>query len=105
MIVASMTTSRLNQLSAAQLAAVAAGPATFIAQVVQGSARLELYYIAGHFIELGYYSKRFLGFSYQWRLCFANHFPNSPASTPYLTIYLPSITLDAGLTTPQNFSR
>lgn len=88
-----MTTSRLNQLSAAQLATLAARSATFIAQVVQASARLELYYIAGHFIELGYCPKRFLGYPYQWRLCFVNHFPDNPASTPYLTIYLPAITM------------
>lgn len=88
-----MTNSRLNQLSAAQLATLATRSATFVAQVNQASARLELYYVADHFIELGYSPKRFLGYPFQWRLCFANHFPNSPASTPYLTVYLPSITL------------
>lgn len=83
----------LNQLNASQLAKLAVTSGTFLAKVVQSSVKTELYYVRGHFIEINYCSKRFLGYPFQWRLCFAIHFPNIPASTPYLTPYLKLIKL------------
>lgn len=88
-----MTQSVLNQLNGSQLTKLAITSGTFLAKVVQSSVKTELYYLQGHFIEVNYCSKKFLGYPFQWRLCFAIHYPDIPASTPYLTLYLERIKL------------
>ena len=88
-----MTQSVLNQLNASQLAKLTINSGTFLAKVVQSSVKTELYYFQGHFVEISYCSKRFLVYPFQWRLCFAIYFPDSPVSTPYLTLYLKPVEL------------
>ena len=78
----------LNQLTYAQLAKLALTSATSIAVAVEASVKLELYYLEGHFIELSYSLKEGPGSAAKWRLYSANHYPDVPASTKYLTIYL-----------------
>ena len=88
-----MTEYMLNRLTSNQLAEYAFVSATFLADVVRSSVKIELYYIKGHFIEISYSTKVRSGNSSQWRLYSANHYPDSPASTKYLTIYLKSFKL------------
>ena len=88
LIVFAMTEYALNQLPAPQLAELALSSATFIAVVTGSSVKIELYYLKGHFIELSFYARKRPGEAAQWRLYSANHFPDIPASTKYLTIYL-----------------
>lgn len=88
LIVFAMTEYALNQLPASQLAELALSSATFIAVVARSSVKIELYYLKGHFIELSFYTRKQPGVDAKWRLYSANHFPDVPASTKYLTIYL-----------------
>lgn len=83
-----MTEYALNQLTYAQLAKLALTSATCLAVAIQTSIKLELYYVGGHFIELSYSLKAGQEASAQWRLYSANHYPDVPASTKYLAIYL-----------------
>ena len=88
-----MTEYALNRLTSNQLAELAFTSATFLAEVAQPSVKIELYYIKGHFIEISYSAKVRPGNPAQWRLYTANHYPDVPASTKYLTIYLKSLKL------------
>ena len=88
-----MTEYTLNRLTSTQLADFATASATFLAVVIQSSVKLELYYTRGHFIEISYCAKERPGQSTQWRLYSANHYPDVPASTKYLSIYLTSFKL------------
>ena len=83
-----MTEYALNRLPSPQLAELALSSATFLAAVTLPSVKIELYYLKGHFIELSFYARKRPGEPAQWRLYLANHFPDVPASTKYLTIYL-----------------
>lgn len=88
-----MTEYALNQLAPSKLAELAFTSATFVADVTQSSAKLELYYLNGYFIEISYSPKKRPGQPAEWRLYSANHFPDVPASTKYLSIYLQQIEL------------
>ncbi|WP_420147551.1 hypothetical protein [Spirosoma sp.] len=83
----------LNRLSTYQLAEFALRSATLLATVTRPTAKMELYYINRHFIEICYSSYKVPGQPAQWRLYSANHFPDDPSSTEYLTIYLQQIKL------------
>ena len=88
-----MTEYALNQMPPSKLAEFALSSATFVAVVTQSSVKLELYYLNGYFIEISYSFRKRSGQTPQWRLYSANHFPDVPDSTKYLTIYLESIKL------------
>ncbi|MBD2755511.1 hypothetical protein [Spirosoma validum] len=83
----------LNQLTTYQLAELALKSATFLAVVTRSTAKMELYYLNGHFIEINYCLNTPTKQSGQWRLYSANHFPDDPSSAKYLTIYLKQIEL------------
>lgn len=91
--VSTMTEYALNQMTPSKLAELALSSATFVAVVTQLSVKLELYYLNGYFIEISYSFRKLPGQSAQWRLYSANHFPDVPDSTKYLTIYLKLIKL------------
>ena len=88
-----MTEYALNQMPPSKLAEFALNSATFVAVVAKSSLKLELYYLNGYFIEISYSLKKRPGQTPQWQLYSANHFPDVPDSTKYLTIYLEPIKL------------
>ncbi|WP_460906496.1 hypothetical protein [Spirosoma areae] len=89
-----MTEYALNRLTSRQLAQLAFNAATLIAVATELSVKLELYYIEGYFIEVSYSLKKLSDKPAQWRLYSANHYPDVPASTKYLTIFLQPISLE-----------
>jgi len=86
-----MTEYTLNQLSSFQLAELAYTSATYIAVITQSSVKIELHYIKGYFIEITYKASKRLEKPQQWQLYAANHFPDTPVNTHYLTIYLDQV--------------
>lgn len=88
-----MTEYALNHLTPTKLAELAFSSATFLAVVARAAVKLELYYLDGYFIELCHTFKKRSGQPTQWRLYSANHFPDVPESTKYLSIYLKQIEL------------
>ena len=87
----------LNQLTVSQLAEFARTSTLFLAVARCRSAKMELYYVEGQFIELSYCLKKQPDQLADWRLYSANHFPNTSASTKYLEIYLRQIRLPISL--------
>lgn len=83
----------LNRLTSDQLAELALTSATLLVAISEPTVKLELYYLNRHFVEVTYCLNTFPGQSAQWRLYSANHFPDEPSSTKYLTIYLQQIKL------------
>lgn len=83
----------LNRLTVHQLAELALKSATFLAVVTRSAVKMELYYLNGHFIEVCYRSDTLPEQPAQWYLYSANHFPDTPSSSKYLTIYLQQIKL------------
>lgn len=83
----------LNRLTTEQLAELAFRSATFLATVTRSAAKMELYYLDGHFIEVNYCVDTLSEQLGLWQLYSANHFPNDPSSAKYLTIYLQQIEL------------
>ncbi|UFH53345.1 hypothetical protein [Spirosoma sp. KNUC1025] len=83
----------LNRLTPNQLAELANSSATFLITLTRVSVKIDLYHIRGHFIEVSYSAKKLPGGSVQWQLYSANHYPDSPANTKYLAIYLHQIEL------------
>ena len=83
----------LVPLDTGQVATWLTSSATFLAQVVHASAKLELYHVPGYFIELSYCVSKRPNQPTQWQLYSADYFPDGPASTPLLTIFLSAIDL------------
>ncbi len=83
----------LNQLNTVQLAEYAFSSATFLASVNKPALKIELYHTTGHFIEISYLLKSIPGHAPQWQLYTSNHYPDTPASTKYLNLYLKHIKL------------
>ncbi|GAB3947035.1 hypothetical protein GCM10028805_18540 [Spirosoma harenae] len=92
-----MNESALNQLTVSQLADFARSSTLFLAATHCRTAKLELYYIEGQFIELSYRLKKLSQQPADWQLYSANHFPNTSANTKYLHIYLRQIQLPISL--------
>ncbi|MFD2569456.1 hypothetical protein ACFSUS_02350 [Spirosoma soli] len=84
----------LNRLTTPQLARFASSHATLLANVERPTFKLALYHLEGHFVEIGYCAKKQAD-SPSWELYSANHFPDTPANTKYLNIYLKQIELGA----------
>lgn len=83
----------LNQLTTAQLLNLAHSGGTFLIATADDKVQTELYYLAGHFIEITYALKKDFNGALKKQLCFANHFPDSPPSTKYFLMYLDQIEL------------
>lgn len=88
-----MTEYQLNQLTTAQLAEFACSRATFLIAVDHPPVKIELYHTGSHFVEVSYALRRKANQNAEWQLYCANHYPDAPASTKYLTLYLDKIDL------------
>ncbi|GAB4022656.1 hypothetical protein [Spirosoma koreense] len=88
-----MTAFTLNRLTPFQLARLAYSTATFLTTVARPACKIELYYLEGYFIELSYRLTDQTENDSQWELHAANHYPDLPASTTWLTIYMHPIKL------------
>lgn len=84
-----MTEYALNKLDIMQLVELACSTGTFLAVFETPTFKIELYHTGGHFVEISYSLKK----SSEWRVYAANHFPDGPGSTKYLSLYLDQIEL------------
>lgn len=85
----------LNQLTTAQLIALAQDEGIFLIATRNAKIESKLYYVRGHFVEISYLLKRVAKGEVKQQVYYANHFPNTPFSTKYLLLYLDEILLPA----------
>ena len=83
----------LNQLKTSHLLNLAHTGGTFLIATGYDKVEIELYYLAGHFVEFTYSIKKDANGLSKKHLRFANHFPDSPSSTKYFMMYLEHIEL------------
>ncbi len=89
-----MTEYALNKFNTTQLAEFAQSSATFLTAVESSTVKIELYHTGSHFVELSYSLRKKVGQrKHEWKLYSANHYPDAPSSTKYLTLYLDQIKL------------
>lgn len=88
-----MTEYELNQLTTAQLIALAQNQGTFLITTRSARVESELYYVGGHFIEVSYVLRKAAKGQVNRQVYSANHFPNTTWGTKYLHYYLEEINL------------
>ena len=76
----------LNQLTTAQLIDFTQHEGTFLIATRHDNVESELYYVRGHFIEISYLLKKAAKGKEEKQIYCANHYPNTPFCTKYLTL-------------------
>lgn len=83
----------LNQLTSTQLIALAQHEGIFLIATRDAKVEYELYYVRGHFVEVSFLLKKMAKGEVKRQFYCANHFPNTPFGTKYLSLYLDEIHL------------
>jgi hypothetical protein len=88
-----MTEYALNRFNTTQLAEFAHSSAMYLTTVESSTVKIDLYHTERHFVEISYSLRKGMDGKHNWKLYSANHYPDAPSSTKYLTFFLDQIEL------------